>query len=242
MKQIEAFPKLRFWTDRRCLSGCLEFILTANIKEKRMKKTLMFVFVWLTMMVLGGGGLLFARGVFSINRTAPVVEEEEVPVVVAEVPDNKYLPRRNPNAQRATGSVYALPATPLNPEAERLLPPVYAISGVRGVEILESNPLEAVDIVVMLPAGETFSRIIPEGWGVSDWIPNLPAGLEARAHGIKRGATSIKIYISGTPATTGREEIRVSIPGAYLSSGNPRQFVSPTEQETIDSWQKSQTE
>jgi hypothetical protein len=205
-----------------------------------MKKKLLFVFVWLTMTVLCGGSLLFAGGASSRTRSgqARVAEVADV----AEVQDADYLPRRNPGVQRASGNVYAWPATALNPEAERLPPPVYAIAGVKGVEINETLPLEAVDIIIELPEKETFTRGILEGEDVSNWIENLPDGLEARAHGIKKGATSIKIYISGTPTVTAKEQIRVTIPGTYLTGGNNRQFVSPTEQESFDSWQKTQTE
>jgi hypothetical protein len=204
-----------------------------------MKKTL-FVFVWLGMTALCGGGLLFAGGIMGREKASQAKVAEVADV--AEVQETEYLPRRNPGVQVAGGNVYALPATPLNPEAERLPPPVYAISGVKGIEIHESRPLEVVDIFVILPEKETFSRGILEGEDVSGWIPNLPDGLEARAHGIKKGAAFIKIYISGTPTVTARELVRVNIPGTYLTSGTSRQFVSPTEEESFDSWQKSQTE
>jgi hypothetical protein len=161
---------------------------------------------------------------------------------VAEVPERDYLPRRNPAVQRASGDVYALPANQLKPEAERLPPPVYAISGVRGQEIQEIAPPEVVDVVVDLPDPETFSRGILEGEDVSDWIQNLPDGLTAQAHGIKKGAKSIRIYISGTPTVTMREVIRVNIPGTYLTSGRARDFASPTEEESFKSWEAGQTE
>jgi hypothetical protein len=99
-----------------------------------------------------------------------------------------------------------------------------------------------VDIVVELPGKETFSRGILEGENVSDWIPNLPAGLEARAHKVKTGDSSIKIYISGTPSVTARERVRVTIPGTYLAGGASRQFVSPTEEESFDAWKETQIE
>jgi hypothetical protein len=99
-----------------------------------------------------------------------------------------------------------------------------------------------VDIFVLLPTKETFSRGILEGEDVSSWIDNLPAGLEARAHGVKRGDSLIKIYVSGTPTVTGRELIRVTIPGTYLAGGSARQFVSPTEEESQRTWANSQTE
>jgi hypothetical protein len=81
-----------------------------------------------------------------------------------------------------------------------------------------------------------------EGEDVSNWIRNLPDGLEARAHGIKKGAASIRIYISGTPAITMREVVRVNIPGTYLSSGTSQDFVSPNEDESFRSWEAGQTE
>jgi hypothetical protein len=204
------------------------------------KNFLLFVFVWLAMTVLCGGSLLFAGGIMGRERTRQF-EAADV-VDVAEVQDTEYQPRRNPGVQRASGSVYALPATALTPEEERLPPPVYAIAGVRGVEIHENMPMEAVDIIVELPEKETFSRGILEGEDVSGWIPNLPKGLEAKAHGVKKGGKSIKIYISGAPLVTAREPVKVTIPGTYLTGGASRQFVSPTEEESFDSWQKSQTE
>jgi hypothetical protein len=160
---------------------------------------------------------------------------------IAEVPEQDYIPRQNPAVQRAGGDVYALPADPLKPEAERLPPPVYAISGVRGQKIQENNPWEVVDIVIDLPYQETFSRGILEGEDISAWIRNLPAGLEARAHGTKAGAASIKIYISGTPTVTMREVVRVNIPGTYLSSGSSQNFTSPNEEDSFRSWAASQT-
>ncbi|MDR2619204.1 MAG: hypothetical protein LBC62_10075 [Treponema sp.] len=205
-----------------------------------MKKTVVFVFVWLALTAICGGGLVFAGGVFG-RETATQSKVADV-ADVAEVPERDFIPRQNLNVKRASGNVYAIPAGPLNPEAERLPPPVYAISGIRGVEIQEGNPWEVVDIVVNLPEKETFSRGILEGADVSDWVQNLPPGLEARAHGIKKGARTISIYISGTPLVTMRERISVNIPGTYLTGGNARQFVSPTEQESFTSWEKSQTE
>jgi hypothetical protein len=161
---------------------------------------------------------------------------------VAEVKDSEFVPRMNPAVQRADGSVYALPAAALNPETERLPSPVYTISGIKGQEISEGNPWEVVDIVVNLPEKESFSNGIIEGHPVNDWILNLPAGLQARAHGVKKGGTSIKIYISGTPEVTGRDVIRVRIPGSYLTSGSDRQFVSPTEEESLAVWEAKQTQ
>jgi hypothetical protein len=204
-----------------------------------MRKTLLFAFVWLTLTVLSGGGLLYAGGIMGGQKAsqARVVDVGDV----AEVADQDYPIRRNPSVKQASGSVYALPAKPLNPELERLPPPVYAISGVKGVEIAETSP-EVVDIIVNLPEKEKFSRGILEGTDVSDWIPNLPAGLEARAHGVKKGAAVINIFISGTPVITAKTPVQVTIPGTFLEGGAARQFVSPTEQESFDSWQKSQIE
>jgi hypothetical protein len=163
---------------------------------------------------------------------------------VSEVKDSDFVPRRNPAAGRASSTVYAAPALPLKPAAERLPTPVYAISGVRNQAIQEQEKSlwEAVDIVVELPVKETFSRGLVEGADVSDWILNLPAGLEGRAHNVKKGAASIRIYVAGTPSVTAREEIKVKIPGAYLSGGADLQFVSPTETESISAWEASQTE
>jgi hypothetical protein len=208
-----------------------------GVRSEEMNKTKLFVFLGLMMLFVSG--TLFAGGIF--QRGDQAVQGRVADAVdVAEVPDMDFLPRRNPATARATGSVYALPAEPLLPEDERLPPPVYAISGVKGVEISEGSPWEVVDIIVNLPERESFSRGILEGQDVSGWITNLPAGLEAKAHGVKKGAVSVKIYISGTPAVTGRELIRVNIPGTYLTGGTARQFVSPTEEESQKTWEDSQ--
>ncbi|MDR0589558.1 MAG: hypothetical protein LBG25_03325 [Spirochaetaceae bacterium] len=164
-----------------------------------------------------------------------VIETPDLDEVSIPVPP----PRRNRGIQRAGSPVYALPAEALVPEAERIPPPVYAISGVRGQEIRE--PWEVVDIVIELPEKESFSRGILEGEDVSDWIENLPDGLEAKAHKVKKGATSIKMYISGIPTVTMRERIRVTIPGTYLTRRDSREFVSPTEEASFRSWQEEQT-
>ncbi|MDR2247618.1 MAG: hypothetical protein LBE17_13270 [Treponema sp.] len=203
-----------------------------------MKKIRLFVFLGLTIVGLP----LFAKGILDGGRDEVSQSKVADLVEVAEVQERDYEPRQNPGIQQAGGNVYALPASPLMPEAERLPPPVYAISGVKGQEIFEDRPLEAVDIVIALPERLTFSRGILEGEDVSNWIQNLPEGLEARAHGIKKGATSIKIYVSGTPAVTMREEIRVSIPGTYLTGGNARTFISPSEEESFRSWAAGQTQ
>jgi hypothetical protein len=190
------------------------------------------------LLIVGGAVLSFGGGkVESTGGQSSVTETAEV----AEVQDITYDLGRNPAAGRASTEVYALPALPLKPEAERLPTPVYAISGVKNQAIQESSPWEVVDIVVILPAKETFSRGLVEGADVSNWILNLPAGLEGRAHNVKRGATSIRIYVAGTPSVTAREEIKVRIPGTYLSGGTDLQFVSPTETESISAWEASQT-
>jgi hypothetical protein len=203
-----------------------------------MKKLMAFIFTGLMTLVVGNA--LFAGGIFqrsSTSQTRGVADTAEV----AEVADREFYPRQNPATVQAAGRVYALPATPLKPEAERLPPPFYAISGIRGMEISEGARGEVVDIFVNLPERETFSRGILEGDDVSSWVENLPAGLEARAHGVKKGATVIKMYVSGTPTVTGREIIRVTIPGTYLTGGSARQFVSPTQEESETAWADSQT-
>jgi hypothetical protein len=210
-------------------------------KEKRMKKTMLLfvtglVIACIPVFAFGGLDRANERGAAGSQRTVADVGD------IAEVPEQEYMPRQNPAVQRASGDVYALPALQLKPEAERLPPPVYAISGVKGQEIREDNPWEVVDIVIDLPNQETFSRGILEGEDVGNWIRNLPEGLEARAHGIKKGATSIRIYISGIPAVTMREVVRVNIPGTYLTSGNAQDFVSPNEDESFRSWAAGQTE
>jgi hypothetical protein len=166
---------------------------------------------------------------------------------LAEVPDIQIPPRPNPANQSAEvvlekGGVYAVPASALKPESERLPPPVYAISGVKDQEISENNPWEVVDVVVLLPKEESFSKGILEGYEVNDWIINLPPGLEARAHGVKKGATKVSIYISGTPEKTGRDYIKVNIPGDYLQGGAARQFLSPTEEDSLSAWEEQQTQ
>jgi hypothetical protein len=205
-----------------------------------MKRTLLFVSVWLVLTIVGGGEMLFAMGVFSGSGRGTAAQDSRV-AEIAEVKEQDYPVRKNPNTTQASGNVYALPGTPLKPEPERLPPPVYAIAGVKGVEIEEGSPV-AVDIIVNLPEKETFSRGILEGEDVSEWIDNLPEGLEARAHGMKKGAKTIKLYVTGTPAVTMREIIKVTIPGTYLTGGKEYNVNSPTEEESFDSWQKSQTE
>jgi hypothetical protein len=204
-----------------------------------MKKTVLLVFVGLLIACLPAfaGGMIDRSGGESTGQsgTADVAD-------VAEVPVREYVPRQNPSVQRASGQVSALPADPLSPEPERLPPPVYAISGVKGQEIREGAPWEVVDIVIDLPERETFSRGLLEGEDVSNWIPNLPSGLEARAHNTKKSATSIKIYISGTPDVTIRATISVNIPGTYLTGGTDRRFVSPTEEDSFTAWQAGQIE
>jgi hypothetical protein len=174
------------------------------------------------------------------NRATEVARVSEA-VEVSEVAEVDFVPRRNPAAGRAISTVYADTALPLKPEAERLPTPVYAISGVRNQEIQENSLWEVVDIVVELTAGETFSRGLVEGADVSDWILNLPTGLEGRAHNVKKGDASIRIYVTGTPTVTARQEIKVKIPGTYLTGGANLQFVSPTETESRNAWEASQT-
>jgi hypothetical protein len=207
-----------------------------------MKKVESYVFRRLIMvcfLMVGCAGLSFGLGVkeSSGGQQGKVAQAGEI----AEVQNADFVPRRNPAAGRASSAVYALPAIPLKPQAERLPTPVYAISGIKGQEIQENTPWEVVDIRVDLPLKETFSRGLVEGADVSDWIINLPAGLEGRAHGIKKGATYILIYIAGVPAVTAREEIKVRIPGTYLTGGVDRQFGSPSEAESLSAWEASQT-
>jgi hypothetical protein len=203
-----------------------------------MKKTVLLVFAGLIIACLP----VFAKGIVDLSGESAAQGQVADVADVAEVPVREYEPRRNPKVQRASGQIYALPASSLAPEPERLPPPVYAISGVKGQEIQEGTPWEVVDVVIELPAGETFSRGLLEGEDVANWIQNLPTGLEARAHKAKKGATSIKIYISGTPEETKREIVQVSIPGTYLTSGTARSFVSPTEDASFNAWQAGQIE
>jgi hypothetical protein len=220
-------------------------------------KRMLFVFAGLAMIAIHGfalGSSQSSSGRKGERDVQYVIETPNLDEVSIKVP----LPRRNAGIQRAGSPVYALPAIALVPESERLPPPVYAIAGVKGQEIREIKELrevgknepgkhiyevtwEVVDIVIELPEKETFSRGILEGEDVSDWIENLPDGLEAKAHKVKRGATSMKIYVSGIPTETMRELIRVNIPGTYLSRGTSRAFVSPTEEASFQSWQEGQT-
>ena len=222
-----------------------------------MKKMQLFVFLGLTLagLPLFAGGIMDGLGGKSGASQSEGAGAPSQAEAVAEMPPldwyNPPQPRENP--QRAGSNVYAWAATPLSPEAERLPPPVVAISGVRGREIgkyivggdypEKDFSSEIVDVIVDLTeVKDSFSRGILEGEDVSNWIQNLPKGLEARAHGLKKGATSIKIYISGTPEETRRELIRVTIPGTYLTGGSARTFVSPTEEESFTSWEASQTQ
>jgi hypothetical protein len=147
--------------------------------------------------------------------------------------------RRNPNTEKAQGYVYAEPAAALK-EAPlpTLPPPVYAISGVKGLEIRDS---ERVDLVVVLPEPDRFARGLIEGEDVSNWVENLPQGLEALAHRVKVNDKSMRIYITGTPAVSSRGSVIVNIPGVYLESSQTRRFVSPTEEATQRVFEKSQT-
>jgi hypothetical protein len=218
-----------------------------------MKKLMVFVFAGL--MTLFVSGSLFAGAMFQRQGASTQGGGVASAAEIDEVPDQKFYPQPNPAAKQAGGSVSALPAIPLKPEAERLPPPFYAIAGVKGIAIRETgldpssnssreqnlDYMEVVDIIVILPERESFSRGILEGDDVSHWVGNLPAGLEARAHGLKKGANSIRIYISGTPTVTGRETVTVTIPGTYLTWGVDRRFVSPTQEESQKAWEDSQT-
>jgi hypothetical protein len=216
-----------------------------------MKKKVFFVFAGLIMISVSvfGSGLTESRSRTGGSNRRGVSEGEDL----AEVPDIEYIPRQNPLVGRAgvvrpedlrtKGDVYALPATALKPEAERLPPPVYAISGVKGQEINEHDPWwEVVDIVVVLPEKEKFAKGLIEGHEVNDWILNLPKGLEAKVHRIKKGATTVKMYISGIPEETMRDTIRVTIPGEFLEGGRNREFASPTEIDSRKAWEDIQTE
>jgi hypothetical protein len=161
---------------------------------------------------------------------------------ILEVEDRDISPdlRRNPKTGRAMGDVWAEPAAPIaeGNETERLPLPVYAVSGVKGQEIL---PGERVDIVVRLPDSEKFVKGLIEGENVSEWIENLPPGLTALARGVRVNDTAIRIYITGKPAVTGHTMVRVNIPESYLAGGIARQFRSPTEEENIRAFEASQT-
>jgi hypothetical protein len=205
-----------------------------------MKRTLLSVFVLLALTMVWEGSQLFASGIFAVFGKPEQAKVGEL-ADIAEVLPQDYPIRANPNTRLAGGNIYADRAQPLNPAPQRLPPPVVAIAGVKNVELIKDDPM-IVDIIVTLPEKVTFSRGILEGEDVSDWITNLPAGLEALAHGVKKGAKTIRIYVSGTPTVTMREVVRVTIPGTYLTGGTDRQFVSPTEEESFNTWQKSQTE
>jgi hypothetical protein len=196
-----------------------------------MKKKLLFVFVWLALTALWGGSL-FASGIF--GRPKDKGPEALVPEVVER---DDYPLRQNANVRRASGDVYAWPATVLNPEDSLIPPPVYAISGVKGQAIGEI--WEAVDIIVTLRDKASFNRRMLEGEDVSNWIPNLPEGLEARVHRVKKGDKTVKIYISGTPKVTAKEVIQVTVPGTILSTSQAQSFTSPSKAESDAAWLKS---
>jgi putative protein kinase ArgK-like GTPase of G3E family len=195
-----------------------------------MKKAKFFGFAGLLIVSFAVSGCALLGGLVPKKAVVQTVTAE-----VAEVADTVYQPRRNPVTATAQGDTYAVPASTLSPEAERLQPPVYAISGVKGQDIGEI--WEAVDVVLQLRNKDTFAQRIPEGTYVTDWFANLPKGLEARAHGVRKGANIIKIYVSGKPEETRREEVKVSIPTRYITNGNAQQpFVSPTEAQSQKAW------
>jgi hypothetical protein len=239
--------KVESYVSRRLIIGCLLMVGCAGLS-----------FGGGSMQAAGGGGggdagapvtkatrttnTLDATRATRATRATETAETAEA-AEVSEVKDADFVPRRNPAAGQASSTVYAIPAVALKPEVaeERLPPPVYAISGVRNQEIRENTPQEVVDIVIELPAKRAFSQGLVEGAYVSDWISNLPAGLEGRAHNVKQGATSIRIYVAGTPTIAVREEIRVTIPGTFLTGGTALQFFSPSETESLSAWEASQT-
>jgi hypothetical protein len=181
-------------------------------------------------LIVGCAGLSFGGG--GVDRTGGGA-------TIPEVVDKEYPLNRYPGATRASTDVYALPAASLSPVQDQLPPPVFAVSGVKNQEIKEL--WEIVDVWVVLRDKVTFARGLVEGTQVNDWIPNLPAGLVARVHNVKKKATSVRIYIDGTPTETARREIQVVIPGTYLSSGASQEFFSPNEDESRRAWEESQT-
>jgi hypothetical protein len=189
--------------------------------------------------VLAGCAGLFGAS----KRTSQVSEAGLIP----EVPDiGTYNPDHNPQGGRAstrpeTGGAFALPATVLRPEAPNLPTPVYSISGIKGQEISDKWYWpEVVDVRVDLPPKVSFNRRIYEGEDVSDWIVNLPQGLEGRAHAVKKGASYILIYVTGKPKETMREQVRVRIPGTFLSNNAAFDTASPNEAESLKAWEESQ--
>jgi hypothetical protein len=66
--------------------------------------------------------------------------------------------------------------------------------------------LDAASIAVPIPA-ETI---------LSDWIPNLPDGLQALAGKTEKGATEVVLTISGVPAAAIDAPVRVRVPRDYL--------------------------
>ncbi|MDR2477096.1 MAG: hypothetical protein LBD18_04840 [Treponema sp.] len=115
---------------------------------------------------------------------------------------------------------------------------MYAISGVKGLEIRAS---ERVDLVVVLPEPDKFIKGLIEGEDVSNWVENLPQGLEALAHRVKINEKSIRIYITGTPDETSRDTVTVNIPGEYLLNRQTRKFISPTEEVNQKAFERKQT-
>jgi hypothetical protein len=115
---------------------------------------------------------------------------------------------------------------------------VYAISGVKGLEIRDK---ERVDLVVVLPEPDKFIKGLIEGEDVSNWVGNLPPGLEALAHRVKINDKSIRIYITGIPSVTSRDTVTVNIPSEYLLNRQARKFISPTEEESQEAFERKQT-
>jgi hypothetical protein len=126
----------------------------------------------------------------------------------------------NRNTKNFPGDVQVLAPTQLKP-GQVLLPDVYnAIVGNKNYEIFPK------DVYVKLPEGVTFNAAIVEAEDVTDWITNLPAGLIGQVHAVKAGAKEVKIYVSGKPTETKKDAVMVTIPGAFLSSGQSTSLAS----------------
>jgi hypothetical protein len=118
-------------------------------------------------------------------------------------------PKAQPRVD-AAGTIVITVASPFKGEMlEDSLRDFDALVGRRGEEITPK------DVRVEI-AGDEIGFPIEDETVVADWITNLPAGLTQRIHEAKAGDTVIYITVAGTPQTTLREPVQVTIPGSVL--------------------------
>ncbi len=104
----------------------------------------------------------------------------------------RYLSTRVPNAPSATVSDIT-------------------VSGISGTTLLSTN--------LSLTLADDYWRDIPKNTDVSSWL-NLPAGLSATVKSaVSVGSNTMEIIVSGTPTALSAQPISVTIPAAYLVSG-----------------------